>query len=173
MTVLFRAADLTAERVADADVECLQPLLARCEDYHQLVYGRPATEDEARRMPSERPPGLTPDQPHLLALCAMHGGKVGVLEGLRDYPSPGEWYLGLLLLVPEVRGQGRGEAVLRAYVDWVRAEGGRLLRLAAVEQNEAGRRFWARMGFQDEKWVGPLEQGLRMNRLVRMTMTLG
>ncbi|WNG21245.1 GNAT family N-acetyltransferase [Cystobacter fuscus] len=173
MTVLFRAADLLAERVADADVECLQPLLEHCEDYHQVVYGRPATEDEARRMPSERPPGLTPEQPHLMALRDTHGRSVGVLEGLRDYPSPGEWYLGLLLLSPEVRGQGRGEAVLRAYVDWVRAEGGRLLRLAAVEQNEAGRRFWARMGFREEKWVGPLEQGLRMNRLVRMTMTLG
>ena len=173
MTVLFLAADLTAERVADVDVECLQPLLARCEDYHQLVYGRPATEDEARRMPLDRPPGLTPEQPHLLALRDMHGRSVGVLEGLRDYPSPGEWYLGVLLLAPEVRGQGRGEAVLRAYVDWMRAEGGRLLRLAAVEQNEAGRRFWARMGFQEEKWVGPLEQGLRMNRLVRMTRTLG
>jgi len=173
MTVLFHAADLSAERVADTDVECFQALLTHCEDYHQLVYGRPATEDEARRFPSERPPGLTPEQAHLLALRDTNGRMVGMLEGLKDYPSPGEWYLGLMLLAPEVRGQGRGEAVLQAYVSQVRAEGGRLLRLAAVEQNEAGRRFWARMGFQEEKWVGPLEQGLRMNRLLRMTMTLG
>ncbi|RKH23929.1 GNAT family N-acetyltransferase [Corallococcus praedator] len=173
MDFTFQAGDLTAEQIPDAETEALQPLLERCEDFHQLSYGRPALVDQARRIPAERPPNLTPGQGHLFALKTAAGDVVGLLEALRDFPAPGEWYLGILLLAPEVRGQGRGEGVARAYEGHVRAQGGRLLRLAVLEQNEAAHRFWTRMGFQPEKWVGPLEQGLKQNRLLRMTKALG
>ena len=170
---MIRTADLTAEPVGDSDTHLLQPLLDRCEDYHQLVYGRPALPDQARSIPSERPPGLAPGQAHLIALRDAQGGLAGVLEALRDFPAQGEWYIGLLLLAPEARGQGRGEAVLSAYEAHVRANGGRLLRLAVVEHNTAARRFWERMGFQPEQWVGPIEHGLKWNRVLKMTKALG
>ncbi|RKH44420.1 GNAT family N-acetyltransferase [Corallococcus llansteffanensis] len=173
MDFAFQAGDLTAEHVPDSEAERVQPLLERCEDFHQLSYGRPALPDQARRIPTGRPPDLAPGQGHLLALRTAAGEVVGLLEALRDFPAPGEWYLGILLLAPEVRGQGRGEAVVHAYEAHVRAAGGRLLRLAVLEENEAAHRFWTRMGFQPEKWVGPLEQGLKLNRLLRMTKQLG
>ncbi|MFP2899899.1 GNAT family N-acetyltransferase [Corallococcus sp. 4LFB] len=169
----FQTADFTAEPVDDTQTHLLQPLLDRCEDYHQLAYGRPALPDQARNIPSERPPGLAPGQGHLFALRDAQGGLAGVLEALRDYPAQGEWYIGLLLLAPEARGQGRGEAVLSAYEAHVRANGGRLLRVAVVEDNTAGRRFWTRVGFQPEQWVGPIEQGLKHNRVLKMTRALG
>lgn len=173
MDFAFQAGDLTAEHVPDAEAECLQALLERCEDFHQLAYGRPALPDQARQIPTGRPPELAPGQGHLLALRTATGNVVGMIEALRDYPALGEWYLGILLLAPEVRGQGRGEAVVQAYESHVRAAGGRLLRLAVLEENEAAHRFWTRRGFQPEKWVGPLEQGLKLNRLLRMTKQLG
>ncbi|RKH41071.1 GNAT family N-acetyltransferase [Corallococcus sp. AB049A] len=169
---MFGTADLSAELVGDSETHVLQPLLDRCEDYHQLVYGRPALPDQARNIPSERPPGLAPGQAHLIALRDAQGGLAGVLEALRDFPAQGEWYIGLLLLAPEARGQGRGEAVLSAYEAHVRAHGGRLLRLAVVEHNTAGRRFWERVGFQPEQWVGPIEHGLKRNRVLKMTKSL-
>ncbi|RKG84748.1 GNAT family N-acetyltransferase [Corallococcus sp. CA049B] len=169
----FQTADFTAEPVDDSETHVLQPLLDRCEDYHQLAYGRPALPDQARNIPNERPPTLAPGQGHLFALRDAQGGLAGMLEALRDFPAQGEWYLGLLLLAPEARGQGRGEAVLNAYADYVRANGGQLLRVAVVEHNEVARRFWTRMGFQPEQWVGPIEQGLRWNRVLKMTKALG
>ncbi|NOK37570.1 GNAT family N-acetyltransferase [Corallococcus exercitus] len=169
----FQTADLTAESVDDSESHVLQPLLDRCEDYHQLVYGRPALPDQARNIPSQRPPGLVPGQGHLFALRDARGTLAGMLEALRDYPAQGEWYLGLLLFAPEARGQGQGEAVLSAYEAHVRANGGRLLRLAVVERNTAARRFWERVGFQPEQWVGPIEHGLRWNRVLKMTRSLG
>lgn len=172
MTVVFQAGDLTAESVPDAETEVVQPLLERCEDYHQIAYGRPALPDQARNIPNERPPGLAPGQGHLFALRDAQGNLAGMLEALRDFPAQGEWYIGLLLLAPEARRHGQGEAVLNAYADHVRAHGGRLLRVAVVEHNTVGRRFWERVGFQPEQWVGPIEQGLRWNRVLKMTKAL-
>lgn len=173
MTVVFQAGDLTAEAVPDAETGIVQPLLERCEDYHQLVYGRPALPDEARNIPSERPPTLAPGQGHLFALRDAQGGLAGMLEALRDFPARGEWYIGLMLLAPEARGKGRGESVLNAYADYVRANGGRLLRIGVVEHNELALRFWTRVGFQPEQWVGPIVHGLRWNRVLKMTKALG
>jgi GNAT superfamily N-acetyltransferase len=136
--------------VSDADVDLFQPLLECCEDFFQRCFGRPAREDEARRMPLERPPGLGPERRHLVALRDSGRRLVGVLEGVSDFPAPGEWYLGLMLLAPEVRGKGRGEAVLRGYEDWLRREGARLLRLGVSEPNPDAHRFWTRVGFHDE-----------------------
>lgn len=173
MTVVFQAADLTAQAVPDAETETVQPLLERCEEFYQLTYGRPALPDQARKFPEGRPPKLTPGQGHLFALKTADGGLVGVIEALRDFPAPGEWFLGLLLLAPEARGQGRGEAVVRAYETHLRANGGRLLRLVVLDRNEPTHRFWTRMGFQPEQWVGPIEQGLKLNRVLRMKKELG
>jgi len=107
MRPLFLAADLTAERVSDDDVDLFQPLLERCEDFYQRCFGRPARPDEARQIPLERPPGLGPERGHLVALRDAEGALVGILEAVSDFPSPDEWYLGLMRLGPEARGRGR------------------------------------------------------------------
>lgn len=172
MNTLFQAADLTAERVSDADADLFQPLFERCEDFFQLSYGRPARPDEARRMPLGRPPGLGPERGHLLALRDAGGGWVGIIEGISDFPSPGEWYLGKMLLAPEARGHGRGAAAVRGYEDWLRGQGARLLRLVVAEQNPEGQRFWTRMGFREELWEEPQQKGLISYRMLRMAKAL-
>ncbi|MFP2961738.1 GNAT family N-acetyltransferase [Myxococcus sp. 1LA] len=172
MRPLFQAQDITATRVTDADVALFQPLLERCDDFFLRCNGRPARPDEALQMPQERPPTVPPEHTHLVALWDARGQLVGILEGLSHYPSPDAWYLGLMLLVPEVRGQGRGAAVVRGYEDWVRAEGGQVLRLGVAEPNPSALRFWTRMGFQEEQWVGPVTQGLLSYRVLRMRKPL-
>jgi GNAT superfamily N-acetyltransferase len=173
MSPLFQAADLTAERVVDAEVDLLQPLLERCEDFFLRCYGWPPRPDEARQQLLERPPGLGPEQGHVVALRDSRGTVVGMLEAVSDFPAPGEWYLGLMVLAPEVRGHKRGEAVVRGYEDWLRGQGARLLRLGVAEPNPDALRFWTRMGFREEKWVGPITQGVLTYRVLRMSKPLG
>ncbi|WP_426750692.1 GNAT family N-acetyltransferase [Myxococcus sp. Y35] len=172
MRPLFQAADLTATRIPDADVAVFQPLLERCEDFFLRCYGRPARPDEALQLPAERPREVPPEKGHQLALWTPEGQLVGILEGVSDFPVPEAWYLGLMLLAPEVRGQRRGEAVLRAYEDWMRGQGARLLRLGVAEPNPSALRFWTRMGFQEEQWVGPRKEGLLTYRVLRMSKPL-
>ena len=172
MNPLFQPVDLTAESVADADVELFQPLMERCEAFYRLVYGRPACPDEAKLLLLERPAGLPPEQGHLIALRDTGGALMGILEGIRDFPAPGEWYLGLMLLDPAVRGQRRGEAVIRAYEAWMRGQGARLLRLAVSEPNPAAHRFWLSVGYREEQWVGPVRIGELTYRVLRMSKPL-
>ncbi|GEN08796.1 L-amino acid N-acyltransferase YncA [Myxococcus fulvus] len=172
MHPLFHLGDVTAHRIDDAEAERLQPLLERCEDFFRLCYGRPARADEARQLPLERPPGVTPEQGHLLALVDPTGAWVGLFEGLQDFPTRGEAYLGLLLLEPGTRGRGLGAGLLAGYEDWLRASGQQVLRVGVSEPNPAALRFWTREGFQAETWVGPLTQGELSYRVLRMRKTL-
>jgi GNAT superfamily N-acetyltransferase len=78
-----------------------------------------------------------------------------------------------MLLAPEVRGQRRGEAIIRGYEAWVRSEGAQLLRLAVSEPNPAAHRFWSRVGYLEEQWVGPVKMGELTYRVLRMSKPLG
>ena len=168
MLTLPSIADLEARPLLPEQQPLLQALLQRCDDYHQLVYGQPARPDEAEALVRERPPGLREDQKHLWGLFTPEGALGGAVDSLSDYPGPGEWYLGLLLLEPSLRGGGRGRAVAQAYETYVRRAGGHVLRLAVAEQNEAGLRFWKRLGFTEEARVGPKLLGARESYFLRM-----
>ncbi|WP_141323034.1 GNAT family N-acetyltransferase [Myxococcus sp. AB025B] len=172
MHPLFQSGDVAAHRIDDAEAERFQPLLERCEDFFRLCYGRPARADEARRLTLERPPGVTPEQGHLLALVDSTGAWVGIFEGLRDFPTRREAYLGLLLLEPGTRGRGLGAGLLAGYEDWLRASGQHVLRVGVAEPNPAALRFWTREGFQPETWVGPMALGELSYRVLRMRKTL-
>jgi GNAT superfamily N-acetyltransferase len=160
--------DLEARPLAPAQLPLLQDLLQRCDDYQQLVYGGPTRPDEAEELLRERPPGLKETQKHLWGLFRADGSLGGAVDMLSDYPGPGEWYLGLLLLEPALRGAGRGGALARAVERHVRLSGGHLLRIAVAEQNAAGLRFWKREGFVEETRVGPMRLGVRESYFLRM-----
>jgi GNAT superfamily N-acetyltransferase len=163
---------LTARRLDEKDTAALQVLCDACADYHVLIYGEPAGPDEASHQLAELPPGKTLTDKFFFGLFTPRPRLCGALDLLRGYREPGEWYLGLLLLEPSVRGQGLGERVLRAAEEWVRAQGARRMRLACAEQNEGGRRFWERQGYREERRFPPRSMGVRETVLVELTREL-
>jgi len=172
MLTLPSTADLEARPLRPEQLPQLQALLQRCDDYHQLVYGLPARPDEAHELLRERPPQLREDQKHLWGLFTPEGALGGAMDSVSDYPGPGEWYLGLLLLEPALRGGGRGRTLAQAYETYVRKAGGHALRIAVAEQNVAALRFWKRLGFTEEARVGPKLLGARESYLLRMKKPL-
>lgn len=172
MLTLPSTADLEARPLLPEQQPLLQALLQRCDDYHQLVYGAPARPDEADELVRGRPPQLRDEQKHLWGLFTPEGELGGAMDSLSDYPGPGEWYLGLLLLDPALRGGGRGRAMAQAYETYVRRAGGHALRIAVAEQNVAALRFWKRLGFTEEARVGPKLLGARESYLLRMKKPL-
>jgi ribosomal protein S18 acetylase RimI-like enzyme len=73
---------------------------------------------------------------------------VGVLEGMRHYPEEATWWIGLLLLSPQVRGSGLGRKVVEGFSEYVRSEHGTSIMLGVVEENRATFLFWQRLGFK-------------------------
>jgi GNAT superfamily N-acetyltransferase len=163
---------LTARRLDEKDTATLQALCEACVDYHVLIEGEPAGPGKAAELLTELPPGKTLEDKFFFGLFTPRPRLCGVLDLVRDYREPGEWYLGLLLLEPGVRGRGLGERVVRAAEDWARAQGAKRVKLAVAEQNEAGRRFWERQGYRDPRIFPPRRMGVRDTVLLEFTHEL-
>lgn len=126
----------------------LQEFYVRCRDYFELVTGQPPSPTEARELLAAVPRGKSQDDKFAIGLFDAPGHLVGILDVIRDFPKPREWYLGLLMFEPTLRGQKLGDRVYHRLEEWVRAQGGAALHLIVEEVNPRAMRFWERMGFE-------------------------
>ena len=126
----------------------LQDFYERCRDYFELVTGQPPSPTEARELIAAVPRGKTHEDKFVIGLFDAPGHLVGVLDVIRDFPRERDWYLGLLLFEPTLRGHKLGERVTQRLEEWVRAEGGQAIHLIVEEVNPGALRFWERMGFE-------------------------
>jgi len=158
--MLFAVGRLRAVRLQAGDAAWLQDLLLRCADYFEMAEGEPPGADAAARELADRPPGGKDEDSFAIGL-AEGGRLVGVAQACRHYRGPEEWYVGLLLLDPAVRGAGLGAAFYGALEDWAAGLGARKMMLAVLEVNERGARFWRAQGFS----VKRRHMAMRIGRL--------
>jgi ribosomal protein S18 acetylase RimI-like enzyme len=156
-------------RLDEARAPELQAFYEGCADFVELVTGQPPGPDEAADLLRSLPRGKSHDDKFVIGLFDAPGHQVGVLDVVRDYPRPGEWYLGLLMFGPGWRNRGLGERVYRRLEEWVRALGGHAVHLVVQEQNPGALRFWKRMGFEvrgmgKQRMKGRESVFLRMSR---------
>jgi len=168
---LLEVPGLAAGRLRGADEAELQAFYEECRDYVELVTGEPPRPTEARALLLDLPPGKKPADKYVFGFRDPDGRLVGVLDIVRDYPGPGDWYLSLLLFGPASRGRRYGEGVYRWVAGWVSAEGGRAVHLVVTEDNPGAIRFWRRMGFQ-VKGAGTQLRGAKESVFLRMTHAL-
>jgi GNAT superfamily N-acetyltransferase len=134
-------------RLSSGDVAELQALHERCSDYFEMIEGSPTRPTSAKEDMEELPPGKEASDKLLFGIRSDEGRLVGALELVRDYPGPGRWYIGLLMLDPDARGAGLGLRIYEAARAWVLAQGGHEIALAVLQQNTAAEGFWRRRGF--------------------------
>lgn len=151
--------------------EELQAFYQGCVDYFQLATGQPPGPNEAEELLTALPRGKGHEDKFVIGLFDAPGHMIGVLDVIRDYPKPSEWYLGLLLLGPSWRSRKLGERVYRRLEDWVRELGGTSLHLIVQEQNPDALRFWQRMGFEI-RGMGKQKLKTRENVFLRMERVL-
>jgi ribosomal protein S18 acetylase RimI-like enzyme len=147
VTDLLGATALRPIEAGTSDLAALQALHLRCADFVLATTGHPPRDDEAARLLAVVPPGKSPADKLVLGLH-RDGEMVGVVDLLRGYPGPTDWYIGLFLLSPAVRGAGLGASVVDEIVERVMAEGGRALHLIVLEDNPRALAFWRRHRFE-------------------------
>jgi GNAT superfamily N-acetyltransferase len=158
--VLFTAGDITAAQLRpEQDTATLQALFEACADFSDLVEGQPPGPTAAQAAFTDVPPGTALDDKFLIGLFDRAGTLIGALDGIRDYPEPGEWFIGLLLLHPDRRGHGAGERIYGAFEAWAAESGARAIGLGVVEANERALRFWQRVGFGPVRTTSPRRFG--------------
>ena len=138
------------ERLGYANIPQIQRLFERCSDFFELVEDAPPRPDEGANELNSIAPGKTIDD--TVCFGVFDGDRLLAFAGLsRDYPKPSEWWLGLLVIDPAERGRGLGARIHYELVEWIAAQSGTTLWIAVQTQNEAGERFWRRIGFEEQR----------------------
>ncbi len=130
------------------DLRALQGLFERAGDYFELVTGQPPGRDEAERAFVAGPPQKSVNDKRVIGFFTDADVLVGVLDAITDWPEPGCWSMGGLILDPAFRARGLGRAVLAAYEQWAAGEGAERFRTALVAQHDRGIRFLERAGYR-------------------------
>ena len=144
--MLFTVDGREMETLSEIDCPGIESLCRECTDYWTLVTGRVASKADAASLLTDRPPKLALSNKLVLGL--RDGRRlVAIVDALRDYPGKGTWWLGLLLITPELRGGGLGRRLYAALESWSATQGARELRLCVQAQNTRAHKFWQHLGF--------------------------
>lgn len=134
------------------DAARVMDLFERASDYVQLESGKLPDLDFLRET-FDGPPTIAPEDRFVIGLEDDTGKLRGTAAYIRNFYTTDEWYMGLLILDPESRNQGFGAQAAQMVIDHVKRENGKRLRIAVLDANKNGRRFWERQGFKLERTV--------------------
>lgn len=140
-----------------ADAVRLQQLLEECSDYYLLHEGCPTPADAGEFELSAVPEGRSADDVRVFGMETAGGRLVAVAQVLPDYPAPGVWWIGLLVVTPALRSRGIGAQLLEHVVQAMSAAGGAALQLMVSLNNPRGQQFWEAAGFRDTGQVRQVE----------------
>ena len=113
-----------------------------------------STHGQAAALPPDSWAAQLREMPTFVAVVA--GEDVGIVRGARDDSRADAAWLISMWVAPEVRGQGVGEALIDAVVEWARATGARRLLLDVGDHNQPAIALYARIGFEPNGTTGSL-----------------
>ncbi|NEQ42936.1 MAG: GNAT family N-acetyltransferase [Leptolyngbya sp. SIOISBB] len=131
------------------DAAQLQTLFDQCADFFIMTNGALAEATAAAAEFTDVPEGKTSEDVLAWGLVDDRDRLVGTIIGVQGYPDSQTWWVGLMLLAPEQRGQGLGVSFYQAFEQWVAHQGYRFISLCAIAPNTVGRRFWQQLGFEE------------------------
>lgn len=157
---ILHAFGITATRLGEGDTAAVTEFCHACSVFFTLVAGESPATEMAHHLLESRPPEVDPSRKHVIGFT-RNRKLVGIVDLLEGFPLEAEWYAGLLLLAPSERRRGLGTVVWDAMEAWIRAAGGRHVRLIVQQQNPDAARFWRFVGFVAD---GEVEQVLANRR---------
>lgn len=129
------------------DLDALQALCLKCADYYDLHGIGELGPETAADLFKELPPGKDDEDKFILGLFKQEH-LIGIIEGVKDYPREGTWFIGQMMVDSQRRGGGLGASFFDEFQGWAQDHKARTLRLAVLEENQKAERFWKRRGFE-------------------------
>jgi ribosomal protein S18 acetylase RimI-like enzyme len=169
---LFKIQDTQARVLDPEDGILLQGLLEKCTDYFELVEGCPPAASAAQDLFIDKPPEKTVEDKFLTGLWEPVQKLIGVLDVVRNHPSPGEWFVGLLLIDPAYRRRGLGRRVYQAFEQWVISQRAEQIGLGVVAENRCALDFWHSLGINVTEERAPTRYENRDNIVIIMKCSL-
>ena len=142
-----RLPDYDIRPLEEGDLPAVLSLLESDPDYFALD-GKLPSLDSLRADLSALPPRCIMEQKHYVAFW-REGTPEAVLDWVEGYPRERTLWVGFFLVKKSLQGQGLGKRLMSALPGAAWDGGMDSLRLACLENNETGHRFWEAMGFRD------------------------
>jgi len=154
------------------DEERIQQFLVDCSDYQWMESGRPVLPEDAHAFLYDLPPGKNLEDKFTFSI-EKDTRIIAIFDVLRDYKAKDNWWIGLLLIAPSIRGKGLGRKIVDYIIKNLIRNGVRTVQLAVLEENEAGLLFWQKMGFRQTEIIYGRRHGLKIHNLLVMSRPLG
>lgn len=155
----------------ERDLDAVAAVYARAADYLSVESGL-TPDTAAQAFFEDRPPAST-QEPFKFAVAGADGAPIAIGDLAFGYPEPEDAYLGLLLLIPEARCRGLGEAIFGEVKHIASLRGASRLLVGVLDVNARARAFWERRGFKLSQTSGPHAFGERRHIVHRFELSLG
>ncbi|MDD6159513.1 MAG: tRNA (guanosine(46)-N7)-methyltransferase TrmB [Oscillospiraceae bacterium] len=133
--------------VTEGDIPAVLALMESNGAYYEMD-GFPPSEESIRHDMAVLPPRCIPDQKTYCALW-QNGKPLVLLDLIEGYPRERTLFIGFFMVAHDSQGKGVGSEVASAISEAAAQAGYDEIRLACLKANEAGHRFWEKMGFHD------------------------
>ena len=133
--------------VEETDLESVLTLLLTAPDYFALD-GKQPDLNSIRADLTALLPRCAPEQKRYVGFW-RDGKPEAVLDWVEGYPREQTLWIGFFLVDRALRGQGLGKRLMSALLGAAYDGGMDSIRLACLEGNETGHRFWEALGFRD------------------------
>lgn len=130
----------------------VEKLCEKCSDYYILHGGILPSKEEIDEIFITLPPNKSCKDKFVLGIYKFDE-LIGIVDIIKDFPTIGEWMLGLMIIEPESRGNGLGKIAHEALVGWAKDLGAKSFRIGVIEDNYKGINFWSSLGYTKIKEV--------------------
>lgn len=154
------------------DLPHIRQVFERAADYLELERGLPPSPELVGEILDARAPGSPAADKLQLGLFDEAGEALGFADLLREHPEPGDWYLGIILLVPEARGKGLGREFLGQIVQLAEGAGARRMIVCPIAGNERARATYRSLGFRPWREIPPRALGNKVHAATQMLREL-
>lgn len=129
----------------------IEEFFTQANDYAIFESGKSQPDSETKNLLTALPVGKEKSDKIVLGIYGESAELIGVIDLIKNFPTQGEWMLGLLDLIPAVRKQGLGKKVHQDLVNLAKSKGATSLRIGVLQGNGAALRFWSSLGYQQIK----------------------
>ncbi|TZE82112.1 GNAT family N-acetyltransferase [Calorimonas adulescens] len=130
------------------DCKIVEKLCEKCSDYYILHDGVLPSIEDVNGIFMVLPPNKSYGDKFVLGIFTFDNKLVGIVDIVRDFPTVGEWMLGLMLIDPDERGRGIGKIVHKVLSEWAINLGAKSFRIGVIQENYKGIKFWSGLGYR-------------------------
>lgn len=134
-------------------IKIVEALFERCSDYYILQNGTYPSKEDAKELFTDLPPDKNYEDKFVLGIFNSNNKLIGIIDIVKDFPTLGQWMLGLLLVEPNERCNGLGKMIHSALAEWAINLDATSFRIGVLEENIKGLSFWSNLGYRKIKEV--------------------